>query len=159
MAFAGSDDELLNNGAKWSLDKDELVVSCGRHLAANAPKTATKYAYPSVITCTGELDEQEMAALGGYYHFMGRQTAEKVLEMSKDKTKETTAKEFNTRKTTEFRQFTPVGYSVGHAEAHGYQGDTIASVQIGGLRTVQNGEFEVQTGDLIWRLRAVTTSF
>ena len=144
-AFAGSDDELLNNGSKWSLDKDELVVSCGRHLVSNAPKTASKYAYPSVITCVGDLEESEIKALGGYYHFMGRHSSTAVLAMVKEETPHVK----DTMKVTQFRQFLPVGYSVGHAEAHGYQGDTVASVQIGGLRTVPNGEFEVQTGDLM----------
>ena len=42
-----------------------------------------------------------------------------------------------------------MGYSVGHAEALSDRGDTVAAVQIGGLRTVLNSPFEIQTGDLV----------
>ena len=42
-----------------------------------------------------------------------------------------------------------VGVSLGTAWAHPSSGDTVASVMIGGLRTVQNGAFPVHTNDLI----------
>ena len=43
--------------------------------------------------------------------------------------------------------FRAMGYSVGTAYAHEYNGDTIASVMIGGLVTVQNGKYPMHTGD------------
>jgi hypothetical protein len=43
--------------------------------------------------------------------------------------------------------FRVMGYSVGTAYAHEYNGDTIASVMIGGLVTVQNGAYAMHTGD------------
>jgi hypothetical protein len=58
-------------------------------------------------------------------------------------------KSHDTSKCKQYREFMPVGYSVGRACAHSHKGDTVASVQIGGLRTVINGEFGIQTGDMV----------
>ena len=46
-------------------------------------------------------------------------------------------------------EFYVVGVSLGTAWAHPSTGDTVASVMIGGLRTVQNGAFPIHTNDLI----------
>jgi hypothetical protein len=46
-------------------------------------------------------------------------------------------------------EFYVVGISLGTAWAHPSTGDTVASVMIGGLRTVQNGAFPIHTNDLI----------
>jgi hypothetical protein len=49
--------------------------------------------------------------------------------------------------------FRTMGYSVGTAYAHENTGDTIASVMIGGITTVLNGAFPLQTGDrVMWYL-------
>lgn len=49
--------------------------------------------------------------------------------------------------------FRTMGYSVGTAYAHENTGDTIASVMIGGIVTVLNGAFPIQTGDpVMWYL-------
>ena len=45
--------------------------------------------------------------------------------------------------------FYVVGISLGTAWAHPSSGDTVASVMIGGLRTVLNGAFPVHTNDLL----------
>ena len=46
-------------------------------------------------------------------------------------------------------EFYVVGVSLGTAWAHPSSGDTVASVMIGGLRTVLNGAFPIHTNDLI----------
>ena len=45
--------------------------------------------------------------------------------------------------------YVPVGFANTLGWAHAHNGDTMTSVHIGGLRTVQNGHFEVFCGDLI----------
>lgn len=45
--------------------------------------------------------------------------------------------------------FVTVGYSNTLGWHHAHHGDTMTSVLIGGLRTVNNGDFEVMTGDII----------
>jgi hypothetical protein len=42
-----------------------------------------------------------------------------------------------------------VGISLGTAYAHAHSGDTVASVMIGGLKTVLNGAYQVHTNDLL----------
>jgi hypothetical protein len=138
----GKESELINNENKWCMAKDELVVSCGKHMTQSSQITAAKYAYPSVVTTLGGLNEIENNFLRCHYHYMGRM-APKDIQTHVFKTADATGK------SKQFRNFIPVGYSVGKASAHGYQGDTVASVQIGGLRTVINGAFEMQTGDLV----------
>ena len=46
-------------------------------------------------------------------------------------------------------EFYVVGVSLGTAWAHPSSGDTVASVMVGGLKTVQNGAFPIHTNDLI----------
>jgi hypothetical protein len=145
VAMAGSEENLLNADDKWCMAKDELVVSCGKHLCKNATITGTKYAYPSVVTTLGTLSDAEKAYIASHYHFMGKSAVEQVAE--KKQIFATT--EMETGVVKQLRHFMPIGYSVGRACAHAYKGDTVASVQVGGLRTVINGPFEVQTGDLI----------
>ena len=56
--------------------------------------------------------------------------------------------------------FRVMGYSVGTAYAHEYNGDTIASVMIGGLATVQNGRYPMHTGDPIcWYVQYAEEAF
>jgi hypothetical protein len=139
----GIESELIANETKWCMAKDELVVSCGKHLMTAPSITGTKYAYPSVVTTIGSLHDDEKKFLRNHFHHMGRKSAADIQgEVFPDISK-------LTAKAKQLRNFMPVGYSVGKACAHGHQGDTVASVQIGGLRTVLNGAFEVQTGDLI----------
>ncbi|KAJ1467803.1 hypothetical protein T484DRAFT_1857476 [Baffinella frigidus] len=147
VALADGEDNLLGSDDKWCMAKDELVVSCGKHLVDDAAITASKYAYPSVITTLGGMDDHEKTCLAAHYHFMGRMgkgdedwMKDLVDGFSVDKAK---------NKINQYRHFLPVGYSVGRACAHSHTGDTIAAVQIGGLRTVLNGAYEVQTGDLL----------
>lgn len=46
-------------------------------------------------------------------------------------------------------EFYVAGVALGQAMAHPHSGDTVASVMIGGLRTVLNGHFQVHTNDLL----------
>ncbi|KAJ1467208.1 hypothetical protein T484DRAFT_1756034 [Baffinella frigidus] len=93
----------------------------------------------------GVLHEKEKEFVAAHYHFMGLPNDEKSL-MKKATYASVTD---HTKKSLQLRHFMPVGYSVGRACAHAHKGDTVASVQVGGLRTVINGAYEVQTGDQI----------
>ena len=178
----GSDAELRDPSDKWGMAKDELAVNCNKHIFPDAPKTGTKYAYPSVITCLGALKSTGVNGLSTdpalflacYYQFMGQLDVKAIAGIVFDtapgnavhaRTLMEYAKYYASNGNAfhltphpvvqkpeivgQLRQFKPVGYSVGHAYAHSGVGDTMASVQVGGLRTVINGAFEIQTGDLI----------
>ncbi|KAJ1468562.1 hypothetical protein T484DRAFT_3629692 [Baffinella frigidus] len=146
VALADGEDNLLGNDDKWNMAPDELAVSCGKHLIADAAITATKYAYPSVITTLGSMNNKEKSWIASYYHFMSSLDKEDWANQTKDLLD---SEDTPDNKINQYRHFVPVGYSVGKACAHAHKGDTIASVQIGGLRTVLNGAYEVQTGDLL----------
>ena len=143
-AMAGSEEQLLNGDDPWCMGKDELAVTCNKHIDPSGVKSASKYAYPSVVTTIGATNKNEKTMLAGHYHFMGQFKGKHLKEMAfKDGKVSANA--------LQYREFIPVGYSVGRACAHGYKGDTVASVQIGGFRTVLNGALNVQTGDFISR--------
>ena len=148
-ALAGGENELLNNDDQWCMGKDELAVTCNKYITGNAVTTANKYAYPSVITCLGKTELYEKTMLAAYYHLMGQKTGKEIADDVAALVLIETGGTSISEKAMQYREFQPVGYSVGRACAHGYKGDTIASVQIGGLRTVVNGAFAVQTGDVI----------
>jgi hypothetical protein len=145
VALAEGEDNLLQNDDKWCMAKDELVVSCGRNIIPGCTILSQKNAYPSVVTTLGDMTESQQNILAAYYHFVG---TDGFHDLSHKIAKNTDASKKNSKEFA-YRNFVPVGYSVGRACAHAYKGDTIASVQIGGLRTVLNGAFEVQTGDLM----------
>jgi hypothetical protein len=154
-AMCGSAAELADQDNVYCMGKDELAVSCGTQLFGSVPKTATKYAYPNVISTLGMLTDEEKHLLAEYYHTMGllkpkdmqADLVKNVMTSTSGSTAEKT--KYETARIKQFRHFIPVGYSVGHACAHARNGDTVASVQIGGLRTVLNGGYDISTGDLI----------
>ena len=78
-----------------------------------------------------------------YYHFMGAYRGVAIKDFCFPDEHEITAS------ACQYREFLPVGFSVGRACAHGHTGDTVASVQIRGLCTLTHGASNVQTGDLI----------
>jgi hypothetical protein len=174
LSLAGDEEnELVNNAHRWEMAKDELAVCCNKNLFPGAPRMATKYAYPSVITCLGHLNDKGDCPdrvklfLACYYQFVGQFTQETISAVmlpTDDEKKDNKSfksvqldQDHNNKAPVnnspdiakQLRQFTPVGYSVTPACAHAETGDTVGSVQIGGLRTVLNGGFDVQTGDLV----------
>ena len=70
-------------------------------------------------------------------------TARNILKLSEDDKKSV---RFQIKNMLEFYV---VGISLGTAWAHPSSGDTVASVMIGGLRTVLNGGFPIHTNDPI----------
>jgi hypothetical protein len=144
LAMAGGEENLLGNDDKWCLAKDELVVSCGKNMLANSVITGNKHAYPSVVTTLGDMTPEEKKLIATHYHFMSE-----IKKRDGIKKDIVAGLSTDTSKCKQYREFMPVGYSVGRACAHSHKGDTVASVQIGGLRTVINGEFGIQTGDMV----------
>ena len=165
LALAGGNEQDLRESDKWSLAKDELAVCCNKQIFADAPKVGTKYAYPSVISCIGAFQgvgyrpSAPSIFLACYYHFVGQYKPSVISAFVHEGEPKCTLDDIDALAEEDhatpppiihqLRTFNPLGYSVGKAFSHGGVGDTMASVQIGGLRTVINGGFDVQTGDLI----------
>ncbi len=147
LVVAEGEDKLLNSDDAWCMAKDELVVSCGKHMMPGGTILSQKNAYPSVVTTLGAMTPSQKTLLSSYYHFMGTGVFNELVKSLQHENVSSSSDSYSKEKA--YCCFLPVGYSVGRACAHAHKGDTIASVQIGGLRTVQNGAFEVQTNDLI----------
>lgn len=174
MRFVGEDtEELERNKYRYCIHKDELVVGIGRPWDAKATvKRVANAAYPRVISNLGTLADGDKTRVAinmiRFMNHYARTVFEraKIIEFFRADVFRPAAlgntaipgKEAfgdkNGRMGT--RDFLPIMYdyfSVGYANTIGYahanSGDTMTSVMIGGLRTVQNGDFEIFPGDLV----------
>jgi hypothetical protein len=150
--------------------KDDIVLGLGRPMYGTSVHANRKKAYPSVITTLGQM-EPEARKWIAVHNFLCRSYSDAevmkkkfVKIMCADSVKNMEPDEKNLwtfhgikddrRKAVRFQienmiDFYVVGIALGTAWAHPSTGDTVASVMIGGLRTVQNGAFPVHTNDLL----------
>jgi hypothetical protein len=160
--------ELQRNKYRYCIHKDELVVGLGRPWSAaeNIRRTSSKSAYPPVISNLGKIDDVAKNMLRYMHHnastIQDRETITRVFSKSANNfpsfaqaTPE--SQRFFTEEQKE-KVHSRLGqmydlFSVGVANtlgwAHPNTGDTMVAVMIGGLRTIQNGDFEIYTGDLV----------
>lgn len=140
-----SRDELRRNKYKWCMHKDELAMSAGRPLfEAENTTNKSRHAYPSVITTLDGLTDATKISLNAISSAMTYEEFEYAIQEARSS--------LNTKGNELLRNLPvllPVGYSVGLAYADEYNGDTVASVMIGGVVTVLNGAFPMFTGDMV----------
>ncbi len=141
----GDDKELVNDPMKYCMHKDEIAVSCGKPLIRDSAHYNTKQAYPGVVTTLGDIGDEVKVFIARLYAMKDPWTQANLKTLIR---KVTTAPDIQ-KKMNALRDFKPIGVAVGMAHAHPECGDTVAAVQVGGLRTVQNGPFEICTGDLV----------
>ena len=141
----GDEKALLNDPMKYCMHKDEIAVSCGKPLINESAHYNTKQAYPGVVTTLGDIKDAVKVFIARLYAMKDPWTQDnlKALIATVGGTPE------NIKILNALRDFKPIGVAVGMAHAHPECGDTVAAVQVGGLRTVQNGPFEICTGDLV----------
>lgn len=137
--------ELINDPMKYCMHKDEIAVSCGKPLVHNSAHYNTKQAYPGVVTTLGKIHDEVKIFIARLYAMKDPWTQDNL----KDLITNVAANPEVQKKLKALRDFKPIGVAVGMAHAHPESGDTVAAVQVGGLRTVQNGPFEICTGDLV----------
>ena len=168
---------LHQNKMRWCMHKDEIALFTGKNLFANrAFNTVNPKAYPLVITTIGEMHElakrflinlYDQDTAFSFYNFV--ETLNKN-DWQTDATKRrqvfgdtANADRFNAlnqqRDRTEYEildnqikstpDFRCQGIALGQAFASHMSGDTVASVLVGGVMTVLNGAFPMQTGDLV----------
>jgi hypothetical protein len=169
MTLSASDAirELQQNKMKYCMHKDDLVIGLGRPTYRTSVNMCNKKAYPSVITTVVGTNEHVMrwyamntfmvSEIDDIYEIKDGMTG--ILEGQKldnltDDIKVEVAKfkpsfqkvciDVNNMLDLHF-----VGVSLGTAYAHSHSGDTVASVMVGGLKTVMNGAFQVHTNDLL----------
>lgn len=177
MRFVLEDgEELQRNKYRYCVHKDELVVGIGRPWDAGVSiKRVANSAYPRVISNLGALaDSAESRIAINMIRFMNhyaRTVREKanIIKFLRDDRfvaprvvnpgqsmagKHAFADRGDgTMGTSKYLRFMYDYFTVGYANtlayAHANSGDTMTSVMIGGLRTVQNGDFEIFAGDVV----------
>jgi len=141
----GDEKELVNDPMKYCMHKDEIAVSCGKPLIRDAAHYNTKQAYPGVVTTLGNINNEMKVFIARLYAMKDPWTQDNLNGLIGKVSTEVEVQ----KKLQALRDFKPIGVAVGMAHAHPECGDTVAAVQVGGLRTVQNGPFEICTGDLV----------
>lgn len=137
--------ELTANKSKYAMHKDEIVLSVGRDLFPGFSRINTRRkAYPPVVTTLAKIPENTKTFIKYLYH-QARTWSERDEIIDK-------CLQRNGAHVGDIiclPDFTFMGISLGHAYAHPMSGDTVASSMIGGLRTVLNGGYNINAGDLV----------
>ena len=163
--------DLKNNKHQFSMTKDELAIDSASSLFPVKDHICKQpHPYPRVITTWRGLDEKLMSI---YCILMAQKMPDyfKLIQYLQDIPDESNRFQQNSdigalaakiksnpalAMFYTIPDFRALGYSVGTAYAHEYNGDTIAAVMIGGLVTVQNGKYAMHTGDLVtWYVQYV----
>lgn len=144
---------------KWCMHKDEIVLNTSKNNVDVAVK-----AYPMVVTTVGDMKPEVKEYIKALYasrsasEFFTRQNLHDSNEPNDLAALKLLA---GTPRLTD-DDFTPIrnqistlpdfrcqGIALGQAWASYLSGDTVASVLVGGMVTVQNGHFTMHTGDLV----------
>ena len=139
--FSNADEELRRNKVLYMMHKDELVVCTSHNLLGHGTFQKRNLPYPHVITTYAGLAEKTI----DYFVELCTKDAGDYWTTVRDDAKNPMGANVK----LETPDFRAMGYSMGVAYAHPHSGDTIGTVQIGGLITVQNGAYEMHTGDLV----------
>jgi hypothetical protein len=139
--------ELQINKYKYCMAKDDVVIGLGRPLFGSSAYNSRKKAYPSVITTLAQMDPKVMQfiAIKNFLVESHDQLGMIKTKFYKYVEKKDGLKDDDPKMKTIHKQidnmldFYVVGISLGTAWAHPSSGDTVASVMIGGLRTVVVG--------------------
>ena len=164
--------ELQQNKHKYATAQNDIVIGLGRPMYGSSVNSTRKKAYPSTIATLGAMPKEARLWIAAQ-NFLVKdymdvenlkrefcdaldpksasnlrfkedvRTASGVLKL--DHTRADIVKKI----ISNMLEMYFVGVSLGLAYAHPSSGDTVASVMIGGLRTVLNGHYQVHTGDLM----------
>jgi len=153
---------LHNSKMKWCMHKDEIVLNTTKKISSTADSSSK--AYPLVVSTAGEMHPFTKQAIT---HLYAQNTASEFFKTVHDYTQ--VSREFDKVKTmlyplnppklpeedkecvksqvSTLPDFRCQGVALGQAWASYLSGDTVASVLVGGMVTVQNGHFTMHTGD------------
>jgi hypothetical protein len=167
-------EELIRNKHKYCLAKDELALEATTPMRYGSDQYAkVANAYPLVLSSFHGLGNMANTVYACLMHngapfaeyreeiFRAIDTEHFFFEGYENPSgkpiyeKPGAERDFAWVQTKTLPYFRTMGYSVGTAYAHERSGDTMASVMIGGITTVLNGAFPMQTGDrVMWYLTA-----
>jgi hypothetical protein len=149
----------------FSVAKDDITIGVSKPIRKNENGRGNlrNKAYPSVISTLARMDQAAKNYLVFLYHnprtFAERDDFIKHVEKRPDAW-DVSMSEVAKKQIAEMPEFFFVGVSVGFAYPHPLSGDTVCTTMIGGMKTILNGAFEVDTGDIIqWYWSAETNCF
>jgi hypothetical protein len=149
----------------FSIAKDDITIGVSKPVRKNENGRGNQRnkAYPSVVSTLARMEQPAKNYLVYLFHnpatFKERDTFIKHVE-KKPEAWDPTMSEIAKKQIAEMPEFFFVGVSVGYGAAHPLSGDTVCTTMIGGMRTILNGAFEVDTGDIIqWYWSAETNCF
>lgn len=161
LASEPDQNTLLRDKMRFCAHKSDLLLCVNKPLFQEGVGALAKHAaYPHVLSTLGDIRDELKNVIARFYHepaqfrdpgtgrFMlsagnGFNSACHALSpQDKDKVR---------RLAGHIPRFTFMGFSLGLGYAHPNSGDNVVSSLIGGMITVQNGHFEVCTGDhIMW---------
>lgn len=148
--------ELQQNKMKYCMHKDDVVIGIGRCKYGSSinQSTCRKKAYPSVVTTLGRMSDFARRWLAMHNFLTTNPGIMDFMLHQLEHAQRHNASGFQMynigiSQIKNAMEHYFVGISLGMAYAHPNSGDTVASVMIGGLRTVLNGAFQVHTNDLL----------
>ncbi len=149
-----------NSKMKWCMHKDEVVLNTSKSF--NRESDSTVNAYPMVVTTVGDMDADLRAYLIQLYslktatEFCSFHDTPSFTEWVNNKFADVNDMGIKTKKVNTLKsriellpEFRCQGIALGQAWASYLSGDTVASVLVGGMVTVQNGAFTMNTGDQV----------
>lgn len=149
----------------FSVAKDDLTIGVSKPVRRNENGRGNQRnkAYPSVVTTLARMEQPAKNYLIMLYHnpltFQQRDAFIRSVEM-RPEVWDPAMSEVAKKQIAEMPEFYFVGVSVGFAYPHPLSGDNVCTTMLGGMRTVLNGAFEVNAGDMIqWYWDAETNCF
>jgi len=159
LSWVGYDQlTLQREKLRYCMRELDLAVGCGPPIRSNEPQrmSARNKAYPSVVVTLADMQPQAINYLIALYHNSltngERDRFVDDVERTIDRWLGPVGNlELAKKQIQEMPEFFMMGVAVGTAWAHPNTGDTVATVMIGGLKTVLNGAFTVQCNDeIMW---------
>jgi hypothetical protein len=149
---------LHNSKMKWCMHKDEIVLNTTKQNALSGNSDSSVKAYPMVITTVGDMLKETRDFIADIYRSpsaseFARQWADRdnfiLAQPSLQGPDNLERQKIVKEQITTLPEFRCQGVALGQAWASYLSGDTVASVLVGGMVTIQNGAFSMHTGDLV----------
>ena len=149
----------------FSIAKDDMTIGVAKPVRKNEHGRGNQRnkAYPNVVSTLARMEQPARNYLIMLFHnpinFQERDAFIQHVERRPDLW-DPNMSEIAKKQIAEMPEFYFAGVSVGTAYAHPAHGDDKCTTMIGGMRTIMNGAFGVDTGDLIqWYWDAETNCF
>lgn len=149
----------------FSIAKDDITIGVAKPVRKNehGRGNTRARAYPAVVSTLARMETPAKNYLILLYHnptnFQERDAFIQHVERRPD-VWDPTMSEIAKKQIAEMPEFYFVGVAATFAYPHPLSGDNACTTMLGGTRTIQNGAFEVDTGDMIqWYWEAETNCF